>query len=107
MLTGLVPPVHVAPRRARPLSGQNMLSATACRCILTVLRASACGSGPGCPPFGGGTGFCASGASLDHLEQRWRGQRRPPAARTVRPRDGVRYPQEGFLAAHPVVERKR
>ena len=97
---------------ARGTSRIRMSSTTGLRIahpwrILVLPRASALGSGPGCPPFGGGAGFCALRPKVcDVVDERldhWQ----PPTTSSVSPGDGICNPQQRLACTPPVIKDQR
>ena len=75
--------------------------------IMVVPRASALGSGPGCPPFGGGAGFCALRTQFRDVVEQRSYEREPASAGAVRPRDRVSDPKQWLAQALAMVEHQR
>lgn len=73
------------------------------RRILKSPEASALGSGPGCPPFGGGAGFCDLRPQFDHLVDNRFDRCQPTAARTECPGKSVGEPEHRFMQSDSMV----
>ena len=72
--------------------------------IMVVPRASALGSGPGCPPFGGGAGFCALRPKFcDVVDERF-DQWQPPTTSSVGPGNRICNPQQRLACTPPVIK---